>query len=282
VFTRAIILAGLVFWISFDAMSVEMPTGVQDVGITEHLGNEVQIKKLNFTDEKGEKVHLSDYFKKNHPVILVLVYYKCPHLCNLLLNGLVMSLANLTWTVGDQFEVVAVSVDPHETPLLAKDKKANYLDTYHRIKSGIKVGTKSDIKSDDGWHFLVGEEDQIRELASEIGFNYKYDEEGKQYAHAASLFILTPSGRIARYIYGVTYDIKQLRLSLLEAANGKIGNVVDQILLFCFHFDPSKNSYTLSVWRVVQAILALQVIVLFFVLLTLWKKDRDFKPKRPA
>ena len=248
-----------------NSWSAEKPEALQEIGITEHRGAAVHIKTLEFTDDHGKDVILGDFFKKKRPVILALVYYKCPHLCNLLLNGLVSSLKGLDWMVGNQFDVVAVSIDPHETAALAKEKKESYLKVYDRPASA------------DGWHFLVGAEDQIKTLADDIGFRFKYDEEGQQYAHAASIFILTPEGKISRYIYGVTFNNKQLRLSLLEAADGKIGSVVEQILLFCFHFDPTKNSYTLSIWRVVQAVLILQVFVLFFALLLLWKKDRDFK-----
>jgi protein SCO1/2 len=181
----------------------------------------------------------------------------------MLLNGLTQSLKKLTWTPGDQFEVVAVSINPKEKPELAAKKKANYLRVYGRPEAA------------KGWHFLTSDdESQVKALASQIGFQYRYDEKEKQYAHAAVLTVLTPDARVSRYLYGVQFTSKDLRLSLLEASNGKIGNAVDQVLLFCFHFDPSKNSYSFRIWRVVQIVLGFQVLALIVGLYFLWRKER--------
>jgi protein SCO1/2 len=215
-----------------------------------------------FRDDEGKPVVLASYFKKNRPVILALVYYECPNLCNLLLNGLEKSLHKLDWTTGDQFELVAVSINPNETSKLASQKKENYLKIYNRPKA------------EKGWHFLTGEDAQIRSLASQVGFQYRYDAKEKQYAHAAAIYILTPQGKISRYLYGVSFPLKDLRFSLMDATNEKIGTVVEQLLLFCFHFDPNRNSYTLHMWRVVQILLFFQAIGIGGFLYFLWRKEK--------
>ncbi|CAM6054201.1 unnamed protein product [Sphagnum tenellum] len=163
-------------------LAAKLPKDLEGVGITEHLGEQLSINELLFRDDEGSPVVLGKYFKENRPVILAFVYYGCPSLCNLLLNGLEESLHKFDWTTGDQFEFVAVSMNPLETPELAAKKKANYLKRYNRPKAG------------QGWHFLTGEEEQIKKLASQIGFQYRYDETQKQYIHAAALYILTPQG----------------------------------------------------------------------------------------
>ena len=260
-----VVLIILVLTFSIFVQAAEQPEGLKGVGIKEHPGEQISINTLSFVDEQGKSVLLSNYFKKNRPVLLALVYYKCPNLCNLLLNGLLDSLKKLDWTTGDQFDLVAVSINPQETPKLALDKKENYLKEYQRPNAG------------QGWHFLTGQEDQIRLLADQVGFQYKYIEAEKQYSHAAALFILTPEGKISRYLYGISFVSKNLRFALMEAANGRIGTVVDRILLFCFHFDPNRNSYTLRMWRIVQIVIVIQVLVLAGLLYTLWKKERPKK-----
>ena len=249
----------------FNGHATDRPKELEGVGITEHLGTTVGVSNLSFKDEQGNSAPLSSYFKKNHPVILALVYYECPNLCNLLLNGLVESLNKLDWTPGDQFEVITVSINPRETPLLARQKKSNYLKIYHRPQS------------EKGWHFLTGEENQIQALASQLGFQYRYDPVEKQYSHTAALFILTPQGKISRYLYGISFPMKNLRLSLMEASNGAVGTVMDRVILFCFHFDPNRNSYTLKMWRIVQAVLVIQVMALALFMFLMWKKERPKK-----
>ncbi len=242
--------------------SSERPAELEGVGITEHLGAQVTIDRLHFKNELGASVVLSDYFNKKKPVILMLIYLQCPHLCNLVLNGLMESLRSQDWTIGNQFDLIAVSIDPQETPELASKKKLNYLQIYRRPHA------------EDGWHFLTGEEAQIHALADQTGFHYKYLEKEKQYSHAAAIFILTPQGKISRYLYGTTFKSNDLRLGLLEASVEKIGSVTDRLLLFCFHFDPSKNSYTLRIWRIIQIVLCLQVLVGGILLRALWKGNR--------
>jgi protein SCO1/2 len=244
------------------ARAADVPNALEGVGIHEHLGAAVSIRTLHFKDEKGNDVLLSDYFRKNRPVILALVYYECPNLCNLLLNGMVAMLKTLDWTVGNQFDIVTVSINPRETPVLANAKKFAYVKIYGRPES------------ENGWHFLTAEESQVKQLANEIGFTYKYDENEKQYAHAAAAYVLTPEGTISRYLYGIKFDQKDVRLALLEASNGKIGNVAEKVLLFCFHFDPNKNSYTFRIWKVVQIILSFEAMALFLFLIYLKRREK--------
>lgn len=249
---------------STSVLAVDQPPEMDGIGIEEHLGETVQIHQLHFRDESAQSVKLADYFKKDHPVVLALIYFECPKLCSLVMNGLLDTLKKLEWRVGEEFEVIAVSIDPKETSELASQKRLKYIESYHVNKT----------PSPKGWHFLTGEEDQIRALAAQVGFKYRYDESEKQYLHAASLFILTPEGKISRYLYGISFQPRDLRMALSEASHGKIGSLAERVLLFCFHYDPDKNSYSFQVWRVVQIILMVQAIVLGVCLFVLWKKER--------
>jgi protein SCO1/2 len=256
----AMLALGLAFILPLTLSAAEKPKELEGIGITEHLGSTIGIDALSFQDDQGKPVALGSYFNKNRPVILALVYFECPNLCNLLLNGLLDSLRKMDWTTGNQFDLIAVSINPNETPKLASRKKANYLKIYNRPNA------------EAGWHFLTGEESQIRSLASQVGFQYRYDEKEKQYLHTSALYILTPQGKISRYLYGLSFPNKDLRFSLMDAANEKIGSMVDQILLFCFHFDPNKNSYTLHMWRIVQIFMCLQAVGMGSLLYFMWRK----------
>lgn len=238
---------------------------VAGVGLTEHLGGRLTLDTPGIRDESGKSVHLREYFKRGQPVILVLAYYECPNLCMLLLNGVVESLRHLDWTAGKEYEFVVLSINPRETPETAQKKKDSLLLTYGRPEAA------------KGWHFLTGEEAAIQSVAKQIGFSYIYNETAKQYAHTAALYVLTPGGVISRYLYGLSFDVKNLRFSLIDASNGKVGSMVEKVMLFCFHFNPDENSYTFKVWKLVQVILAIQALVLFGFLWFLWKKDRPSK-----
>ncbi|NBU20730.1 SCO family protein [bacterium] len=245
--------------------AAEVPAELEGVGITEHLGSRVRIEKYSFKDDQGQSVRLADYFQEKKPVILALVYYQCPQLCNLILNGLQSAMKDMAWTAGKEFELIAVSINPTETPELASQKKKNYLKAYNRPSA------------DQGFHFLTGDESQIKSLADEVGFHYRYEPKEKQYLHTATLFILTPEGKISRYLYGVSFTAKNLRLALTEASRGMVGTVMDRILMFCYHFDPSKNSYTFQMWRVVQIVLTIQAIALGGILYKLWRSEKRRK-----
>lgn len=200
------------------------------VGVEEHLDARLPLE-LEFIDEAGRTVRLGDYFDGARPVILTLNYYRCPMLCGLQLNGVVTGLEDVDWTPGVEFEMVTVSIDPLETPELAQAKKENYLKRYQRPAAA------------RGWHFLTGRQVNIERLAETVGFGYTYDVASGQYAHAAAIFVITPDGRIARYLYGIEYPPKSLKLALMEASEGKIGSAFDQLIMYCFHYDPASRRY---------------------------------------
>jgi protein SCO1/2 len=218
----------------------ELPPPLRDVGFDQRLGADVPLDLL-FRDESGQEIPLGRYFGEQRPVILSLVYYRCPMLCTLVLNGLTSSLKALPFAAGREFEIVTVSFDPRETPALAAAKKAAYLERYGRPEAG------------EGWHFLTGDEDPIRRLADAVGFRYTYDPELDQYAHASGILVLTPEGKIARVFYGVEYAPRDLRLGLVEASQNRIGTLVDQLLLFCFHYDPAAGKYGAVALNLVRA-----------------------------
>ncbi len=242
--------------------SAPVPDELKDIGVVEHLGSSVPISELKFKDETGKEVVLSDYFKSGHPILLTLIYYECPNLCNFMLNGLVTSLKKLDWTVGEKFEIVSVSIDPKETPDLAQRKKEAYLRAYGRAE-----GVSS-------WHFLTGSEEQIKKLASAVGFGYRYVPEEKHYAHSAVIPVLTPEGKISRYLYGIEFRESDLRLALLEASNGKIGTVVDRLLLFCYRYDPKTRKYSVYLTNLMQAGSGLTVLLFGSYLMLFWRRQR--------
>jgi protein SCO1/2 len=209
----------------------QVPEALEEVGITEHLDAKLPMD-LEFRDEDGLLVTLGSFFDGERPVILTLNYYRCPMLCGLMLNGLVDGLEQMEWTPGQEFEIVTVSINPLETPALAKEKKQNYIKRYGRPSAMT------------GWHFLTGNEPEIDRLAETVGFQFVYDPVEKQYAHAAAIFVCTPDGRVARYLYGIEYPPKRLKLGLLEASEGKIGSTLDQLILYCYHYDPSNRRYS--------------------------------------
>ena len=239
----------------------ETPKQLENVGITEHLGDSVDLN-LKFKDETGAVVPLRSFFKGHKPVLLSLAYYSCPSLCNFHLNGLNDAFKKMKDPVGSDFEFVVVSIEPKETPDLAARKKEAYLNAYGRVEGN------------NGWHFLVGDYDQIAQLAKQVGFNYHWDAKENQYAHASAAYLLTPEGRISRYFYGIVFDPETLRLSAVEASSGKIGTIVDRLILFCFHYDPSGSKYTLYAFNMVRIGGALMIAVLAAFLIPFWLRNR--------
>jgi protein SCO1 len=227
---------GIVPWVE---RKKPRPDLLKKVALDQNLNAQVPLN-LKFRDEHGREVRLGDYFG-SRPVVLSLVYYQCPMLCTLALNGQLRVYRSLAFNIGDQFDVVTVSINPRETPQLAAAKKAAYLDKYRRPGA------------ERGWHFLTGTDDSIHALASAVGFRYEYDPESKQYAHTTALIVLTPQGRIARYQYGVEYSAKDLRLFLIEASANRIGTPVDAFLLYCFHYDPATGKYSVTILNFVRA-----------------------------
>lgn len=237
-----------------------IPPALRGVGLDQKLNSKVPLS-LTFRDESGRAVLLGDYFHRR-PVILSLVYYECPMLCTQILSGLVRSLRAVSLNPGRDFEVIAVSINPSESPGLAAGKRRVYLDRYAR------AGTE------EGWHFLTGEEAPIRALAGAVGFRYTYDPLTRQYAHASGIMIITPDGTVARYYYGIDYSPRDVRLGLVEASAGKVGNAVDQLLLFCYHYDPASGKYGAAVMNSLRAAGVSTVIALAcFVGLSL-RRDR--------
>ncbi len=244
----------------------QLPEQLEGVKITEKLGAQIEASQLKFKDDTGKDVVLSDYFKKGKPVILAMAYYRCPSLCGFLLSGLLDGLKSLKWNTGENFEVVVVSINPKEDSELAAQKKANYLDEYR--KSGARMG------SEQGWHFLTGEESQIKTLASQVGFGYRYIEKEKEYAHGAAIFVLTPEAKLSRILYGVMFKEQDLKLALLEASSGKIGTIVERILLFCYRYNPATKGYSLVFTRVMQVGSAGTVFVFGGYLAVFWRRQR--------
>jgi protein SCO1/2 len=207
----------------------EKPGLLKKIGIDQRLHHQVPLD-LAFTDETGRDVRLGDYFGKR-PVILALVYYECPMLCTQVLNGVVSALGVLTFDAGREYDVIAVSINPKETPALAAQKKQAYLDRYKRPQTAA------------GWHFLTGREENIQRLAAAVGFRYAFDEEIQQYAHGAGIEVLTPRGVVSKYFYGIEFSARDLKFGLIEASDERIGTAIDNALLLCYHYDPATGKY---------------------------------------
>ncbi len=231
-----------------NARSVAQPTILNDVGIDQKLGQQVP-GDLSFRDDMGRPVHLGDYFGKR-PLILALVYYKCPMLCTMVLNDLTKSLNGMNLTAGEQFDILTVSFDPSETPALAAEKKRQYLRAYRRPAA------------ENGWHFLTGSQDSIDRLTRAVGFRYAWDPQYQVFAHASGIMILTPQGKLSRYFFGIDYVPSDLRLSLVEASNRTISTPADTILLYCFHYDPRTGRYGLIISRAIEIGGALTLLIL--------------------
>jgi protein SCO1/2 len=221
-----------------DAPMTTVPPMLRDVGIDQKLGEQIPLD-LAFRDEAGRSVRLGDYFGKK-PVILTLVYYKCPTLCTMVLNDLTRTLNVIKETAGEEFDIVTVSFNPKETPELATDKKRQYLRAYRRPSA------------EQGWHFLTGDEASIKALTSAAGFRYVFDEKQQQYVHASGIMVATPNGRLSRYFYGVDYAPKDLRIAMIEAADGKTSSPTAAVLFYCFKYDPSTGRYSLAITRILQ------------------------------
>jgi protein SCO1/2 len=246
----------------------DRPSPLKKVGIDQKLDAQVPLG-LKFKDETGKTVKLADYFGKR-PVILAPVYYECPMLCTEILNGLVRSLKAVTFNPGQEYDVVVFSFDARDTVGLAAAKKQSYMRRYDR------AGTEA------GWHFLTGDPDSIKALTAAIGFRYVWDAHSNQFAHASGVMVLTPQGRISKYFYGIEYASKDIRLGLIEAAQNKIGTPVDQLLLFCYHWDASSGRYTATVMNLLRAVGAATIVFLGGFVFIMLRRDSNEKGKRPA
>lgn len=245
-----------------------LPASLQDVGFDQKLNEQVPLD-LEFSDEAGRTVRLGDYFD-DKPVILNLAYFRCPMLCDQVMNGLVRAMLDLPMQAGKEFTVITVSFDHRETPAMAAAKKKTYLQRYGRART------------EAGWHFLTGEEEAIKRLTGAVGFRYAYDAGNDQFAHAAGIVVLTPAGKVSRYFYDVRYSPRDLRLGLVEASANRIGSPVDQILLFCFHYDPREGKYGPAVLNFVRVGGVATVIAIVALFLFLVHGDRRRAAQKPA
>lgn len=238
------------------------PFELEGVRVEENVGKPIDLG-LEFTNERGYPEPLRDSFKDGKPVLLNLVYYTCPMLCNLVLNGQVQALRQIPWTPGNEFNIVTVSINPNEMFDLAQKKRMMYLTSYDRPAPG--------------WHFFADYRDNAKKLAEQLGDHYKWDDRTEQYAHAAVIFVLTPKGVISRYLYGIRYKPRDLRLALTEASEDKFAFSVDRLLLYCFHYDPKSRSYTLFATNFMRGggILCVSLMVFFIRRLFLAEKQRQ-------
>jgi len=241
------------------------PPRLENVGITQHLDAQVP-PDLIFRDETGKTVNLGNYFGRK-PLILNLVYYNCTMLCGEALAGLSSAMRLIKFDVGNQFDVVTVSFDPRETPEMAAAKKKDYVGRYGRANAAA------------GWHFLTGPPESINALTKAVGFQYQFDAKSNQYAHATAIMVLTPQGRISRYFYGVDFPPKDLRMGLVEASQGKIGNAVDAVLLYCYHYNPETGKYGAMVGNILRMAAAATILLLGGLLFILWRLDRSVTRK---
>lgn len=238
------------------------------IGINQKIGAQVPLD-VPFADESGQEVTLRKYLGK--PLILALVYYQCPSLCNMVLNGVLRSVKHQEMSAGKDYDVLAVSFDPRETPRIAAAKKQAYLSQYNRQGA------------EQGWHFLTGPEVSSKALADSVGFRYVYDALTNQYAHGSAIMILTPSGRVDRYFYGIDYPSRDVRLGLVEASNERLGTATDHVLLYCFHYDPATGRYAVTVMNLLRLAALITLGSLGTFMIVMFRRDlRQSPPRREA
>lgn len=254
--------AGFFVSVAVAQESGKLPAVFDGVGMDEQLGDFVP-KDLLFVNEDGEEVQLGTYLEREKPVLLNLVYHDCPMLCNIIVDGLTTAMRDLEWTPGDEYEVLTVSFNAIETPELASRQKERY------VRELGKPGAAA------GWHFLTGDEAAIDQLTKAVGFNYRWVEAQQEYAHPAALIFLSGEGQITRYLYGLEFASRDVRRALVEASEGTVGTVLDQVILFCFQYDPDANSYVLHAQRAMKMGGLLMILVLGTALFILWRRERE-------
>jgi len=246
------------------------PADLANVGIDQRLDQQLPLD-LTFKDETGKTVRLGDYFQSGRPVILNLVYYTCPMLCGEELAGEASALGVLRFTPGKEYEAVSVSFNPDETPRDAAEKKQVYV---------ARMNEHLEHKSDgSGWHFLTGQPEQIRQLADAVGFHYRRDPRTGQFIHSTAIMLVTPGGRIAQYYYGVEFSPKDVRLGLIEASQNKIGTIVDQVVLYCYHYDPKTGRYGAMVTNIMRVAGAATMLVLGGFLIVMFRRESHRSPR---
>lgn len=237
-----------------------LPAELEGVGVEEKIGALIPLD-MPFTDEENRDVRLGDYFNRGRPVLITLNYFRCTGICDAQLNGLVAALREIDLTPGKDFDLLTISFDPEETALLAKAKKRNYIEEYGRLSAA------------SGWRFLTGRNADIVKLTKTVGFGYKWNASQEEWAHTSALILCTPDGRVARYLGGVMYDPKVLRLSVIEASGGKIGSLLDQVFLICFHYVPSEGRYTPTWMGIMRFGGGLTLVALAAALAVFWRQD---------
>ncbi|MFH1699379.1 MAG: SCO family protein [Candidatus Zixiibacteriota bacterium] len=262
-FIRYILVLAVVNWIGVSSLAQvinQNDPALEGIDIEEHLGDIIPLDVV-LTNDAGKQVILEKYFNDDKLVILILGYYTCPMLCNLVFNGVTEGIRNLAWTPGKEYRLLTVSIDPLETVQLAADKKQNYIKSLGRAEVSA------------GWTYFVAAAEESKRLADAIGFKYYWDEANNQYAHAAVITILTPEGKISRYLYGIEFKERDLRLALLEASEGKIGNTIDRVLLYCFHYDPDAGGYVVLAGNVMKLGGTITVVLLVLFLGFWWLRE---------
>jgi protein SCO1/2 len=253
-----------------------LPKGLENVGIDQKLDTQLPLD-LTYTDETGKPVRLGDLLHKDRPVVLSLVYYKCPMLCTVVLNDMLRGFVSVPLLIGKEYDVITVSFDPNETPQLAADKKRHYVRTY---SGGGRVERGAD--AEHGWHFLTGNQQNIDALTRAVGFRYIWDAKSQQFFHPSGIVILTPEGRIARYFFGIDYAPKDLRLSLVEASQGKVGTLAESVMLYCYHYDAATGKYGVAIMNLLRAAGVLTVIGLTMGIVMMLRRERAAAKVEPA
>ncbi len=244
-----------------DAPAVVQPADLQKVAFDQKLNAQIPLD-ATFRNESGSAVTLGQYFGQGRPVVLTLVYYDCPMLCTLVLNGLAGAMKGMSLTPGTDYELVTVSFNPAETPALAAAKKKAYIQRYGHPEAAAS------------WHFLTGDQPSIDRLTRAVGFHYVYDPRTKIYAHATGIMVATPDGHLSKYLYGIEYSPRELRMAVVDASSGRIGNPVDRILLYCYHYDPNTGKYGLVVLNVIRLGGLVTVVVLGSFIAVMVARDR--------
>jgi protein SCO1/2 len=241
-----------------------IPEPLKKVGIEQRLGESLPLT-AEFKDENGQIVKLGDYFGKGRPAIIALVYYECPMLCNQVLNGLTGTLKGISFDAGKEFDVIAVSFDAKEfdKPDLAKNKKASYMERYGRPAT------------EKGWHFLTGNQASIDAITQATGFKYEWDEKSNQFAHGSAIMLATPDGKLSRYFYGIDYAPRDVKLGIMESADSKVGSVADELMLYCFHYDPASGKYGFQILSVLRLTAIATVLGMGLMGFVFWRRNKS-------
>tara|TARA_B100000212_G_scaffold317489_1_gene273172 strand:- start:452 stop:1264 length:813 start_codon:yes stop_codon:yes gene_type:complete len=256
----------LIISFSFSQQLKENFPSERPIDIIENLGGYIPLEE-KFVDESGEIIEIGSLFDNEIPTILTLNYFECPMLCTLVLNGLAESIKNLTLNSGDDYQIITIDINPNEKTLFANQKKKNYIKGY-----GLQNVEKN-------WHFLTGSQESIKRIADSIGYIYYYDEQRDEYMHPAAITLLGSEGKISRYLYGIEFPNKDLKLGILEASEGKVGSTLDKIILYCYHYDPYKNTYTIFATNVMRLGGIFTIIFLCIMIAGYWKKDKHLFDK---